>query len=72
MYVKLINKSLVTNEDIEFNKKMGLPVEVFCPREYKTLAFGRIQSFCNEEILINGHPYCRENNAFFGHPSVSA
>ncbi|WP_245805906.1 hypothetical protein [Bacillus alkalicellulosilyticus] len=72
MYYKLLNKSLVTNDDIEFNKKLGLPVEVFCPKEHRTVDFGRVQSFCNEEILINGTTYSREHNAFFGHPHLSA
>ncbi|MFV8828422.1 hypothetical protein [Alkalihalobacterium sp. APHAB7] len=69
---KLKNKSLITNADIEFNIKYGLPVEVFCPAKKQTLAFGRIEDYNHYLIQINGVEYCRNQNALFGHPSLSA
>ena len=57
---------------MEFNKKFGLPIEVFCPKSNRTLAFGRIESVHMSGVKVNGVFYKLSQNAFFGHRSLSA
>ncbi|ARK30271.1 hypothetical protein [Halalkalibacter krulwichiae] len=68
---KLIDKSLVTNEDLDYNHRLGLPVEVFCFKKGKTIAFGAIRDFNDKYIQIRGDEYCRSTFLFFGKPYVS-
>lgn len=65
---KLKSKSLISNEDLTFNKRLGLPVEVFCPKTNRTLAFGKITTISNATITIHNINYCRAKHVFFGHP----
>jgi hypothetical protein len=67
---KLTNKSLVTNQDLELNHRLGLPVEVFCSKQGKTLAFGPIKGFDDQKILIRDHDFCRSTYLFFGKPAL--
>ncbi|ADC51093.1 MULTISPECIES: hypothetical protein [Alkalihalophilus] len=69
---KLTDKSLVTNQDLAFNQRIGLPVEVYCSRQGTTLAFGKIEMYTDHFIYVSGRSYCRENHMFFGHPHLSA
>lgn len=63
---KLVEKSLVTTNDIAFNYRLGLPIEVFCSEKGETVAFGRINAFDDDVIYIQGHAFPRENYLFFG------
>ncbi|WP_332693445.1 hypothetical protein [Halalkalibacter lacteus] len=67
---KLTDKSLVTNQDLDLNHRLGLPVEVFCFKQGKTIAFGRIKAFDEEKIHIHGDDFCRSTYLFFGQPSL--
>ncbi|MFC0472932.1 hypothetical protein ACFFHM_21180 [Halalkalibacter kiskunsagensis] len=67
---KLIDKSLVTNQDLDLNHRLGLPVEVFCFKQGKTIAFGPISAFDEEKIHIRGDNFCRSTYLFFGQPSL--
>jgi len=69
---KLTDKSLITNEDLDFNHRLGLPVEVFCSKKGKTVAFGAIHGFDEQHIHIRGDEYCRSTFLFFGQPSLSS
>ncbi|WP_096200989.1 hypothetical protein [Bacillus sp. FJAT-45350] len=69
---KVLKKSLTSLEDIEFNHKFGLPIEVFCPKDRRTVAFGRIENLNVKGVQINGEIFNIEENAFFGHRSISA
>lgn len=69
---KLTEKSLVTTQDIAFNYRLGIPVEVFCSHEGKTVAFGQISSFNDQVIYIRGNSFSRSNYLFFGQPALSA
>ncbi|WP_100372664.1 hypothetical protein [Bacillus sp. FJAT-45037] len=69
---KLIDKSLVTNQDLAFNQRIGLPVEVYCSKSRITLAFGRIDMYNEAFIFVSGRPFSREAHLFFGHPNISA
>ncbi|WP_349407595.1 hypothetical protein [Pseudalkalibacillus sp. SCS-8] len=65
---KFTNKSLVLDQDLEYSQKIGLPVEVYCMKEYETVAFGRIQLITKDHVQINDQLFCRNDNAFFGCP----
>ncbi|MDT8860049.1 hypothetical protein N0O92_07365 [Alkalihalobacillus sp. MEB130] len=67
---KLTNKSLVTNQDLELNHRLGIPVEVFCSKQGKTLAFGQIKGFDEERIQIRDYEFCRTTYLFFGKPAL--
>ncbi|MGO4888213.1 hypothetical protein ACJ2A9_10685 [Anaerobacillus sp. MEB173] len=69
MITKLTNKSLVTNDDLAYNMRIGLPIEVFCPSAQSTIAFGRIESFTGQQVYISGAEYCREKHLLFGLPA---
>ncbi|GAF65334.1 hypothetical protein [Alkalihalobacillus trypoxylicola] len=70
--LKITDKSLITNADLQFSKNLGLPVEVYCSKNKKTVAFGQIQDFNNEQIQISGVTFRRENYLFFGNRHESA
>ncbi|MCF6137607.1 hypothetical protein [Pseudalkalibacillus berkeleyi] len=65
---KFTNKSLVLDQDLEYSQKIGLPVEVYCMKQYETVAFGQIQLFTHQYVQINDRLFCRDGNAFFGCP----
>lgn len=65
-FYKLKNKTIITNHDMELNMKYGLPVEVFCPKKFQTIAFGPIEQYTQDSIVINGKKYCRNEYAIFG------
>ncbi|MDV2683423.1 hypothetical protein AB3N04_02315 [Alkalihalophilus sp. As8PL] len=69
---KLTDKSLITNQDLAFNQRIGLPVEVYCSRRCATLAFGKIEMYTDTIIFVGGQSFCRENHLFFGHPHLTA
>ncbi len=70
MLTKLVEKSLVTTQDIAFNYRLGLPIEVFCSEKGETVAFGRINAFDDDVIYIQGQAYRREHYLFFGQPAT--
>ncbi|RBW70317.1 hypothetical protein [Bacillus taeanensis] len=63
---KLKNKLLLFNSDLSFNKRLGLPIEVFCPQKQEPIAFGRIERYNEDAVFINGKKYDREKFIFFG------
>ncbi|MBP3950552.1 hypothetical protein [Bacillus suaedae] len=67
---KVTDKSLVTNQDLSFNHRLGIPVEVFCLKERKTVAFGQMSHFNDQLIVIQGKAFLRSQFLFFGHPSL--
>lgn len=67
---KLTNKNVITDEDLNHNQKIGLPIEVFCTNNNETVAFGIIQSYDANCVYINGNKYCREKYVFFGLPCL--
>ncbi|NEU31100.1 hypothetical protein GN156_09950 [bacterium LRH843] len=69
---KLTEKSLVTNQDVSFNYRLGIPVEVFCSKQGETIAFGQINSFNDQMIHINGQSFSRTAYLFFGQPVLPA
>lgn len=68
MINKLKTQSLLGNNDLDFNRRLGMPVEVFCPRIQDTVAFGKIEMFDEQELLINGSCFQIEQYLFFGCP----
>ncbi|WP_035340105.1 hypothetical protein [Halalkalibacter hemicellulosilyticus] len=67
MRLKKVKKfTLVTNNDISYNYRLGLPIEVYCIRSKKTIAFGRIAFFNDNVIIIRRHSYARSSYLFFG------
>jgi hypothetical protein len=60
----------VTNQDLDLNHRLGLPVEVFCFKQGKTVAFGPIKAFDDEKICIRENEFCRSTYLFFGQPSL--
>jgi hypothetical protein len=63
---KLKNKSLMTDRELSYNMRLGLPVEVYCPAKHETIAFGRIDQFCDRTVVIHGKKHQRESCLFFG------
>lgn len=66
--MKIKTKSLVLNKDLEYNIKLGLPVEVYCPNAHKTVAFGRIEMMNERFVVINSEKHAIEDHFFFGCP----
>lgn len=71
-YYKLKNKTINTNHDMELNMKYGFPVEIFCPKELKTVAFGPIEKYTQDSIVVRGKNFCRHKFAIFGLQHLSA
>ncbi|MFC5714182.1 hypothetical protein ACFPU1_15640 [Thalassorhabdus alkalitolerans] len=67
---KIKHRSLFTNDDLRYNEKLGLPVEVFCTMQNTTVAFGQIESFSNLSVSIANTCYNRKQFVFFGHQPV--
>lgn len=65
---KLKNKTVITDDDLGFNQRIGMPIEVFCLERKQTIAFGKIQSYNNGQVCINGNYYCRDQYVLFGFP----
>ncbi|WP_412734068.1 hypothetical protein [Halalkalibacterium halodurans] len=65
---KRLEKSLVTNADLHFNRTIGLPIEVVCLQRLHTLAFGRIQAYSEEHVQVNDQTFSRDQCLFFGQP----
>ncbi|GGB51761.1 hypothetical protein [Fictibacillus barbaricus] len=65
---KLKNKSLVTDLDLSYSLRLGLPIEVYCTERHETLAFGRIDHFCEMTVVIQGKKHDRDSCLFFGCP----
>ncbi len=57
---------------MELNMKYGFPVEVFCPKEYKKVAFGPIEKYTQDSIIVRGKIFCRNKHAIFGLQHLSA
>ncbi|HET7629230.1 MAG TPA: hypothetical protein VFK44_12730 [Bacillales bacterium] len=65
---KITSKSLVLNEDLSYNQRLGLPVEVFSTRENKTVAFGKIRLYSDQFICVNDQFFNRSGHMIFGCP----
>ncbi|TLS35618.1 hypothetical protein [Pseudalkalibacillus caeni] len=68
MINKLKTKSLLIDEDLNYNRRLGMPVEVYCPKSNNTVAFGRIEAFTECELSVNGFNFPLEHYLFFGCP----
>lgn len=68
---KLVNKTLITDYDMELNMKYGLPVEIFCPKTYETVAFGPIEKYTKDYVVVNGKKYNKQHYAIFGMQHLS-
>ncbi|SDM78122.1 hypothetical protein SAMN04488137_1901 [Fictibacillus solisalsi] len=66
--LKIKTKSLVLNKDLEYNEKLGLPVEVYCPLAHQTIAFGRIETLDDHFVVINSEKHAISDYFFFGCP----
>ncbi|WP_062046739.1 hypothetical protein [Bacillus sp. JCM 19034] len=64
--IKVKNYSIVTTNELSYNYRLGLPIEVFCLHTKRTIAFGRIQILNDDFIQIHGHQYNRNSYLFFG------
>lgn len=66
VYTKRINKTSLSYDDLEYNRKLGLPIEIYCPKQQKTIAFGRIEALTNHGVIINQSIYSSYEYVFFG------
>jgi hypothetical protein len=66
---KLRDKTVITDDDLGYNQRIGMPIEVFCLENNQTIAFGKIQSFSNCQVCINGNYYSRDEYVLFGFPA---
>ncbi|PYZ94478.1 hypothetical protein CR194_02800 [Salipaludibacillus keqinensis] len=64
--IKSKKQFLVTDEDfLKFNK-FGLPIEVFCPNQCETVAFGFLQQWDYNHAFVSGRKFERSKVVFFG------
>ncbi|SDH08776.1 hypothetical protein SAMN05192534_101569 [Alteribacillus persepolensis] len=63
---KLKCRSLVTDDDVRYNFRLGIPVEVYCVKAKSTLVFGRIEHYNKQYICVAGHWFHRDRFIFFG------
>jgi hypothetical protein len=63
---KIKTKSLVLNQDLAYNQRLGLPVEVFSTKQNKTVAFGKIRLYSDQFICVNDRFFSREGHMLFG------
>lgn len=65
---KITTKSLVLNQDLAYNQRLGIPVEVFSTKQNKTVAFGKIRLYSDRFICVNDQFFSRNGHMFFGCP----
>lgn len=65
-YTKRMKKTALSYEDLEYNRKLGLPIEIYCPKQHKTIAFGRIEALSNHGVIINQYIYSNHDYIFYG------
>ncbi|PWA12400.1 hypothetical protein DCC39_06255 [Pueribacillus theae] len=63
---KMKTKSLLCYSDLEYNRNLGLPIEVFCPLQKETVAFGRIEALSKNGVIVNQFIYPNHRFIFFG------
>lgn len=63
---KMKTKTLLCYKDLEYNRKLGLPIEVFCPKRHETVAFGRIEALSQNGVIVNNCIYSNQRYIFFG------
>lgn len=64
--MKRVNKTSLSMEDLEYNYKLGLPIEIFCLKKMKTVAFGRIEAYTEHGVIVNQTIYSNKDYRFFG------
>lgn len=65
-FTKRANKISLSIDDLEYNYKLGLPIEIFCIKKMKTVAFGRIEAFSKHGVIVNQTIYSNKDYLFFG------
>lgn len=65
-FTKKLNKTSLSMEDLEYNYKLGLPIEIFCLKQLKTVAFGRIEAFSEHGVIVNQTIYSNKDYLYFG------
>lgn len=65
-FTKRINKTSLTIEDLEYNYKLGLPIEIVCLKKMKTVAFGRIEAYSEHGVIVNRTIYSNQDYLYFG------
>ncbi len=63
---KIKKKTMLSFNDLEYNRSLGLPIEVFCPLFDKTVAFGRIEALSEHGVIVNQSIYSSHEYLFFG------
>ncbi|HEX7065867.1 MAG TPA: hypothetical protein VF199_12430, partial [Bacillales bacterium] len=59
---------LVLNQDLSYNQRLGLPVEVFSTEHNKTVAFGKIRLYSDQYVCVNDKFFSRHGHMIFGCP----
>lgn len=65
---KIKTKSLLFNDDLSYNQRLGLPVEVFSTKTNETVAFGKIRLYSDQYICVNDRFFSRDGHMLFGCP----
>ncbi|WP_158735303.1 hypothetical protein [Alteribacillus sp. YIM 98480] len=63
---KLTCRSLITDKDVDYNFRLGIPVEVFCTHSESTIAFGQIERYSHHIICVAGSCFDRQDFIFIG------
>lgn len=65
---KIKSKALNENEDLAYNQRIGLPVELFSLKQNKTVAFGKIRLYSDQFVCVNDRFFSRIDHVIFGCP----
>lgn len=63
---KMQRRLLVFEEELRFNQRIGVPVEIFCTFREETVAFGQIRALSKYHVTISRTAYLRKNYTVFG------
>ncbi|MFB4163455.1 hypothetical protein ACE1TI_06340 [Alteribacillus sp. JSM 102045] len=63
---KLKCRSLITDHDVDYNYRLGIPIEVYCTRTETTMAFGQIERYSEQLICVAGKCFERSRFIFIG------
>ncbi|EZH67643.1 hypothetical protein DH09_06855 [Bacillaceae bacterium JMAK1] len=58
---------LIFDEDLHFNQRIGMPVQVFCLTQQRVVAFGKIQNISNKCVTISKTAFLKSHHIIIGY-----
>ncbi|MBM7633564.1 MULTISPECIES: hypothetical protein [Geomicrobium] len=62
---------LIFDEDLHFNQRIGMPVQVFCLTQQRVVAFGKIQNISNKCVTVSKTAFLKSHYAVIGHSKAT-